>query len=311
MAIYAIYKYNFARGQENIMNHEVDPEASFNNAEKCFEALFPETGGSMNIPFTADSGETVVYNADIQIKWNDIIVLTLQNEKSKKIHTKDYSTKEEKDYPYGTIIIDNRKGVGQIAIERSSAFSSRPEKIFNIIEPYLRTHLLDEHRLNFILKQKFKSGEFWSIINERRTRFKDKVKNVKFEFLNPRVYSSCDASENLAALILATAVSSNANKASLTLDSSDSKDLEFSRDTENIANLVDLCANNSYSISVGFQHFGVYNYGAKARAMVIMERPEILETFIARQTTTDGEYGLILWLDSIRSQTADYYTEDE
>lgn len=310
MAVFAIYKYFFKQGQTNLVNATIDVEHTFAHAQELFGSLFPN-GKTIKIPHTTDSGEVVVYNADIQIHKNDIVIFTLQNEKEKTIHTRNYSIEKHFDYPYCKVIIDNRPEVGQIAIERSSAFSSKTSKVFEIIFPYLKNKMLDDFHLDFELKMKYKSGDFWNIIHERRKRFNDPIKSVKFDFDNPKNKKPADTTADMAAMMIAMASASGADSATFLMRASAEHELEIARTNEHLSNLVDLCANNSYTISVNFMYHGLYNYGAKEKAMVIMSDLKMIDEFISPQTTIANEPRLIWWLDAIRDQTADYEVNND
>lgn len=305
MAVFAVYKYFFERGEKNILNEHVDVENSFAHAQEIFTDLFP-TCGTMKIPHTNTSGENTIYNADIQVHKNNIIIITLQNEKSKEIMTINYGIEYHKHYPFCHIIIDNRPGVGQIMIERSAAFGHKTSTIYNIIFPYLKNKLLDDHQLTFDMNMKFKEDDFWEVINRRKIRFNDPVKSVKFIFDNPKTKKPVDASADMAESMIAMASIAQADKAELLLNANTENELEISRTNKHLANLVKLCSNNTYSVSVGFKHHGLYEYGTKERAMVIMSDMSIIDEYISTQTTINDEVRLVLWLDAIRNQTADY-----
>lgn len=305
MAVFAVYKYFFERGEKNMINEHIDVENAFAHAQEIFSNLFPLTG-TLKIPHTNNSGEAINYNADIQIHKNDIIIITLQNEKSKEIMTIDYAIERYKHYPFCHVIIDNRPGVGQIMVERSAAFGYKTSTVYNIIYPYIKTKLLDEYRLTFEMNMKFKEDDFWEIINRRRTRFNDPVKSVKFTFDNPKTKKPIDASADMAESMIAMACIAKADKAELLLNATTENELEISRTNKHLANLVKLCSNNTYSVSVGFKHHGLYEYGSKEKAMVIMNDMSIIDEYLSTQTVINEELRLILWLDAIRNQTADY-----
>lgn len=310
MAVFAVYKYFFERGQTNLVNAHINVEDTFAHAQELFGSLFPN-GGTIQIPHTADNGEVTVYNADIQIHKQDVIVFTLQNEKDKTIHTRNYGIEHHTDYPYCRVIIDNRPEVGQIAIERSAAFASKTSKVFDIIFPYLKNKMLDDFHLDFELHMKYKSGDFWKIINERRKRFKDPVKSVRFDFDNPKTKKPADTTADMASMLVAMAAASGADTATYLMKATGDNELEVAQTNEHLANLVDLCANNSYSISVNFMYHGLYKYGTNERAMVIMSDLKMIDEFISPQTTIANEPRLIWWLDAIRDQTADYEVNND
>ena len=306
MSVFAIYKYFFSKGEQNIVNVNVDVEETFARAQELFGTLFT----SCVIRHTLESGEIAEYNMDIQAIRDDIVVLTLQNQKDKTIHTRNYDIEHHTDYPFCTVIIDNRPGVGQIAIERSSAFGSRPSNVYKVLFPYLQNKMLDKFHLGFEMRMKYKSGDFWDLINERRIKFKDPIKSVKFEFDNPKNKRPADATADMANMLINMASVSNADTATLLMRASAENELEINKTNKDLANLVELCANNTYSISVNFKILGIFNYGAEQKAMVIMSNPETIKEFVEKQTAIE-ELLLVKWLDTIRDQTADYCANDD
>lgn len=105
------------------------------------------------------------------------------------------------------------------------------------------------------------------------------------------------------------ASATGAARSSFKVDADKEGTLTLDRTKEDLAQMVALCCNNGYHISVHFEQFGVYRNGDVIRALYNIDKG-LLDDFINGQSVLgDREgtcFGLINKLDYIREQTKEY-----
>lgn len=77
-----------------------------------------------------------------------------------------------------------------------------------------------------------------------------------------------------------------------------------------MAEMVRLCADNGYEISITFKDFKTYRINDYVKAFFPMTK-EMLNDFSNGQHILDGRSILEQWFDIIEEQTQDYVNEDE
>jgi hypothetical protein len=110
---------------------------------------------------------------------------------------KDYKELKESSYPFCHVVIDNREGVCQMAIEQASAFDGNPDKVRDILQESIQRELT-EMGIKFEIRPKMKVKNFWEMVEEQRSVKKDVIKKVVFEFPNPDKVKGVDATPNMS-----------------------------------------------------------------------------------------------------------------
>ena len=106
-----------------------------------------------------------------------------------------------------------------------------------------------------------------------------------------------------------------ASKSSFTYGNSNERGLHFERTSEDVAQIVSLCCNNAYNISVHFKNMGVYRNGDLVRAVYPIE-DKMLSDFTGGQATIGDNaeapsYALCDKMEDIRNLTKDYNDEQK
>ncbi len=248
--------------------------------------------------------------ADCELR-NGIAVIRPQKERNRK-EVINYKDGKRQDYPWCWAVIDNRPGIGQLAVQYKSEFGSEHagEKI---VEDSFNA-LLHPFGLKMEVKMKVQEGEFWETI-ERLYEKGDYPKSVKFDFLKPqhvgqfdlrgipedfvdfqlRLMEMMQVKEGIKSVYMRTAKKGS--------------DLDLHRDkvSDDMAHLITLFCNNGYDLRVKFARFGEYQLGKQMR--VWREAPEnIFEDFMDGQTdyneqTGEPEFAILPWLDEVRDST--------
>lgn len=312
MPQFIIYKYDFKEGEKTLLNQNTGKSA-LEEAQTHFAKLLG--GKQMNLyKMKKNNTESDIYKNDIFCTRNGITLMTVCRRKEVSIW-KEYKELKESSFPFCHVIIDNREGVCQMAIEQATAFDSDSDKVSDILQESIQREMT-ELGIKFEIRPKMKVKKFWEMVEEQRTVKKDVIKQVVFEFPHPDKVKGMDATPDMSdrlKILLSMAESMGATKGTLTYANSSEKGLQMERTLEDVAQMVSLCCNNAYHISVHFRDMGIYRYGDLVRAVYPIE-DKMLNDFIGGQSTIgeDAEnpsYALCDKMETIRNLTKDYIDE--
>ena len=312
MPQFVIYKYDFKEGDKTLFSSKTGKSA-LEEAQAHFAHLLG--GKQMNLyQMEKNNTESTIYKNDIFCTRNGISLMTVCREKEVSIW-KDYKELRESSFPFCHVIIDNRKGVCQMAIEQAKAFKSDTDKVRDILQESIQRELT-ELGIVFEIRPKMKVKNFWEMVEEQRTVRKDVIKKVEFEFPHPDKVKGMDATPSMSdrlKIFASIAESMGATKGKVTYENSSEVGLQMKQTSEDIAQMVSLCCNNAYHIAVHFRDIGIYRYGDLVRALYPIEE-KVLADFIGGQSTIgkDAEtpsYKLCEKMESIRNLSKDFNDE--
>lgn len=314
MAQFVIYKYDFQEGDKTLFS-QASGKSALEEAQGHFAKLLG--GKQMNLyQMDKENKESKIYKNDIFCTRDDITVMTVCKEKEVSIW-KDYKELKENSYPFCHVIIDNRKGVCQMAIEQAPAFKSDTDKVRDILQESIQREFT-ELGIKFELRPKMKVKQFWEMVEEQRTIKNDVIKQVVFEFPHPDKVRGMDVTLDMSErlkILASMAESIGATKGTLKYENSSEQGLQMERTSEDIAQMVSLCCSNAYNIAVHFRDMGIYRYGDLVRAFYQIE-DKVLTEFVSGQTYSDGNkvdlsFKLCEHMEIIRDLTKDYCYEQE
>lgn len=314
MPQFVIYKYDFKLGEKTLLSADTN-ESALDKAQTHFGKLFD--GKQLNLyKMEKNNTESELYKNDIFCTRNGVTLMTVCNRKEVSIW-KDYKELKESSYPFCHVIIDNRDGVCQMAIEQASAFERDPDKVRDILQESIQ-RVLTELGIVFEIRPKLKVKKFWEMVEEQRTVKKDVVKQVTFEFPNPDRQKGLDTSVAMTdrlRFLSSLAESLGAAKGTLRYDDASERGLQIERTSEDLAQMVSLCCNNAYNIMVKFKNMGVYRYGDLVRAVYDISEKELAD-FTGGQMTLgedaeNSSYALCDKMEAIRNLTKDFNDEQE
>lgn len=142
--LYAIYKYDFHKAIERTIEAEtanIDGAKNLKMAQAAFASLFDENSIA-NLAKINKKGEAIRLPNDVMAKFGDIMIWRVNNSQIKdwwKRNGKDgkgidkYEKEEIISNPYCNVLIDNRPGNCLMAIEKSSAWSSNPNVLRDML----------------------------------------------------------------------------------------------------------------------------------------------------------------------------------
>lgn len=200
-----------------------------------------------------------------------------------------------------------------MAIEKSAAWNSAPDKLRDMLLYNFNAKLSDLFDLEMRIEARMNPTEIWDFVHERIYEHDDYIRKVSFIFQNPKKINKTNAAE----------VKSSRLKAMLrTVEISDALKgffmMEFDRNARNnispknrdLAEMVRLCSENGYDISITFKNFKTYRINDYVKAYFRMSA-DVLQSFSIGSLNLDGKTGLEDWFDLVAKQTKNYTNESE
>lgn len=312
MATYALYKFNLSTGSGHLFNDEVSEKETLDNAQVYLGGLFQK---NISLYKKKNDVEKIKYTCNVLSNHHDVIILRLFDEKTIKYWEKEDSAQHNHpNNPYCHIIVDNRVGIGQLLIERTEAFNYKTDEVRDIFQEYLRKKLWD-YKLTIDIIAKMRTGDFWDVVEEQQRKYNDRITKITFSFPNPATTTPIDAPvvmTNKLNVLASMTKMFRATKGTLSVDAVGDNSLRLERTKRDMAQMVALCVQNGYDLSVKFKEFGLYriNHDIKVYQTIM---PSLIQDFINQQEILDftkkGQFALINSLDSIRKQITEYNDE--
>lgn len=276
MSTYQIYKYSLTEATERSLIAKDDGRSTLDKAQEILEGLLA-SGELRAHKKTKD--ETIPLELSTECRQGGITFMVLCNEKKKNYKEK-LEDRELEYHPGCRIIIDNRQCSGIMAIERSSSFECKPDKVRDILTETLNAQLAD-YNLEISIRPQAREDELWSIVADMTMNYGDTVRGVVFNFPNPNKQRPVLGSPRIKALI-GIAEKMNAKKASLHVDADEGRTLLFDQTMRDCAEMASLCLQNGYDLTVRFKKYGLLRYGGdamtdgstKTEVRVLTEIPE-------------------------------------
>ena len=144
-SLYAIYKYDFHKAIHSSIQsvaEGIDGAKYVKIAQQCFASLFDQNTIEKLAKQNKKGEVTAMLPNDVLAKSKDMIIWRVNNSQIKdwwKRNGKDsngidkYEKEEIESNPYCYVLIDNRPGVGIMAIEKSTAWGSKPDLLRDVI----------------------------------------------------------------------------------------------------------------------------------------------------------------------------------
>lgn len=311
MAVYQIYKLLFNRSRQGNMLAKMDADEAYEKAQELLEKMLEG-----ELPMTKVRYDKTQVSLDnfVECQRQGVTLLVVCNEKNHKYREK-MAEHELVYHPGCRVIIDNRPGVAQIAIERSPSFENKTEKVRDILQETF-CKLFDTYQLTVEIRAKMRAGTFWEAIDEQCKTFHDVITHVMYEFPDANEVGPIDTSQqNRDRLLILSDLAKvmNAARGVYHAYSDKEKTIRLDRTSEDLVNMVAMCCNNGYDISVHFKQYGIYRFGTEIKALSLLE-DKLIQEFKSGQTVMgkelDGEFSLVQWLDEMRKITNNYNDEE-
>lgn len=306
MPVFAIYKMMFSKASQRNLLAE-DGRTNLDKAQEYLDELLQD-----KLPIVKRKRDQSVVPLDnyIEARHDGVYLMVVCNEKPIKYKEK-MDEMEFVSHPGAYVIIDNREGVAQVAIERSASFNNNTDKVCELLQEAI-SKAMARFELTVELRPKMREGEFWDVVEEQQERYHDKVQKVSFDFSKMEDERPIDAPKSIVEkLMLFNSITKaiNAARGQLNLVSDKGSVIQLQRAQEDFAHLVSMCSHNAYNISVKFERYGLYRFGGTVKALDSIKN-EILQEFKTGQMVSgkriEGEFALLQQMDEIRLRTENY-----
>jgi hypothetical protein len=216
-------------------------------------------------------------------------------------------------HPYCHVVIDNRPGHQVMAVVKNSAFDNKPDNVCGILyQGFNNATILGQYHLKIeFTKRQRSKNEFWPVVNDIRSIFKDHVRQIRMDFSGKDADEQPDPQDVVA--VMRALARKSASTAAVTLNA-DGEEVKLDELYDDLTNMANIClTQKGYDLTVKFRTFGLYRYGADIVAQFGVE-DEVIEEFengVKKMNfeNPNGSFALIEWLDRMIALLDKY--EDE
>lgn len=316
MEEFRLYKYIFTEGhhqERDWTQPAVSGQVGSTDGQEVFEKILKEAflaDRRLPIGKEPETGRKVLPNSILR-STDRVTLLKLHNPGVVDIWELNGAKISRDSFPYSYIIIDNRPGIGQLAIQKKTDAWSDPDVIARLLQDNLNRILKDQGMgLQIEIRHKYLPSAFFEYLKKRRKEGAF-VKHITFEFTNPQfetpIDTAVDTTGHIRQLMLMLTQLGGA-KARLRVDAPERKEL-IKRKLKDIKQMVSLVATNGYKLNVEFSDKEKYECDEK-----IMHDDEMEENTLSnfRDGLRDNffEFELFKWLDKmLKKEKEDNYHE--
>ena len=285
------------------------------NAQEAFEkiliSVFKE-GKRLPIGKNPATGDKVLPNTILRND-NRVTLFQIHNPGTVNIWELNGAKKTEESFPYSYIVIDNRHGIGQLAIQMKTDAWSDPDTIAKLLEDNFNRILKDQGTgLEMEIRYKYLPTEFFKYLKQRKKEDNVFVKHIYFEFTNPKFETPIDTAVDTTGHIrqLMNMLSElGGAKAKLQVDAPRKNEL-IRRKLKDIKQMVSLVATNGYRLKVEFNDKSTYT----CNELMLHDdemKESVMTDFRDGQKHNFFEFELFHWLDEMlkKEKDCDYHEQ--
>lgn len=323
-SLYAIYKYDFHKATEPTILAEADGIEGSKNvemAQTCFASLFDKSSID-KLAKINKKGEATLLPNDVLAVSGNIYIWRVNNSQMKDLWKKTgkdnkgfdrWEKTEDESNPFCYVLIDNRPGRCLIAIEKSASWGSKPDLVRDMLLENFNRMLADQYDLEMRIEARMNPMDIWDFVHDRLNEHGDYIRKISFAFQNPKRINKTSGKEVKSRRLkgmLRTVEIMDALKGFFTMEFDKNTHNKFSKENKDMAEMVQLCAENGYDIIIHFKEYKVYRINDYVRAFYPMTL-DVLQAFSMRTLTIDGKTELESWFDLVDEQTKGYANESE
>lgn len=244
MALYIVYSYQFSPkfdGQRKLFSEYDSQEEVWENKQEIFGKLF-----NSDLVFNYRSHR---HGHEVLFKENSIILLKLANNKQ-IVQESSFKTRKLEHNPSCNILIDNRKNVQIIYIEKSGYAFSDTNVIAHILENTFNKYL-SGYGLTISINHLYKTQEFWDIIDNAKTG----VKMIRFSLQYPNLPA---IRQKMGEMLAEASRSIKSKETKVEFNAGDGESLEITKDNEKVVEMVDASAASGKKITLRLNGYRAY-----------------------------------------------------
>jgi hypothetical protein len=309
MKKFAIYKFVFSKSPEGRSVFGNQQIYAFEKAQEVMESMLQV--GKLNIYRTKGDGDVMNYPNHVFRNLGGVTMMRVCNVKYLKRY-KEFREIIDESEPWCDVVVDNRAGICQMAIEKSNAFDGNTDKVRDLLREALERQLA-EYGIDISITAKVRTSQFWDFVNEQCDTYHDVIKKMYLEIPNPRYEGPIDSSRRLVnrmEVMSSIVAGFGAHRGIFALEGNKTHPILPEQMTEDAAEIMTACCSNGYSIVVNFRDMGVCRNHDVMQATYNMTE-KVIQDFIDGVTVMkDGSdectFELAQWLDKVREKTKDY-----
>lgn len=323
---YAIYTYRLTEKVRRNDRLGFDPSAIENlTSEEKFELIFPQKqGASLQIQRIKKDGADK-YPCTVLRHEEHVIMLLLENEKGVDIWEEQptqgpipkIEKKTKRSTPYCYVIIDNRPGIHQIAIQSPSPAWKNPNMVKTLLEESINwiSNVLD-YGLEVHIRSKMLPTKFWEYVDRKRKKDKVSIKRMVFSFTNYKRRPDIDIMQALSSewkhmesfMAWMNQIGVDKGEIDITPPKDDSL---IKRKYADIKHMVEICMNSNYALSITFSDGITYKCNQELRAELPMKDETIRLEFEQGYKELFSSYRILEWLDEVVNEIKQYQDVEE
>jgi hypothetical protein len=214
---------------------------------KPASGVFFRTGGKLSLNVLREKGkgkektiEWEPFENDVLMGADDVILMTIENNKVKHTTNKKKDVAHEH-HPYCHVIIDNRPGHHVMAVVKNSAFDNKPDNVCGILyQAFNSPAFLGQYHLQIeFVKRQRKKNEFWPVVNDIRSIFKDRVRQIRMDFSGDDDQELSPEAQDMVAVMRMLARKS-ASTAAVTLNA-EGDEVRLDELYDDLTNMANIC----------------------------------------------------------------------
>jgi len=318
---YAIYTYELKRGritEGNICDGTQVVTPGIEHAYENFERIFGDRNNKMMLWYKNQKGEET--SSPCYVRAHELGVVLLRIDKLKNVYVyeeewagpiPDIKKNRHESHPNCHVVIDNREGCHQIAIEIEPAAWRDTRKVRDILQHGLNDEL-KRFGLEITISAKTMPQDYWKLTQLKRKRDHVALKRMTIGFdtskMTARASGIIKKTMRLKSL-MAMIDGLGGGKGTIDLQSQPGKDDLLRKKMVDIKNIVELCGENTYWMALKFSDGVTYRCGDNVRAELDMIYSTAVEDFAngrGYQDLFNKQYEILLWLDFVKKETAKY-----
>lgn len=322
---YAIYNFELTKCraiQGDLMKDDYFVVPQIEHAYENFDHVFGNKGTEVRIQKEKKRGVGAdKFPCHVIAHDRNVVLLRLENVKNVTIYESQQTSGpipniEKKKYesnPPCFIIVDNREGKPQIAIQTDTAAWKKTNIVRDLLEENLNREL-GRFGLCIKIRSKMQKSDYWNYVTYRQKKEGRGIKKMTFQFPNVKIRPSIETTIGLSSHLKTLMELINklgAGQGELSIQPPNNEYL-LKRKLNDIKNIVALCSSSAdYSLSVTFDDDITYRCNENLRAELPMNIPLAIDHFKNGQKTLLGEYDIERWLDWVIKQTEQYQDAEQ
>lgn len=318
---FVIYQIHLTEAQNpKMFLRETDGSAVIDHAQEHFGSLFG--GNKLTLRGKRKINgemEDVIYPNDIINKHEGVYLLRINNRVMRTIVKEQGETNGIPNYeelqvesnPYCYVVIDNRDGICQMAIQKNSAFGD-PKNVRKILQENLSEQLSNYYPLDLDLPMKVRPSKIWEFCKVQCGENGDAITRISFNFPNQKKIMATNRMDkkHLKGILKEAnkmVEKTAALKMLISMDYSSAEPDVLEKNAEDFVQVIRECKDKSYNLSICFRDYGEYHCDGMVKAMFPM-REELINSFRENfmNVPFEEKFGLIDWCNMVRDKSRIY-----